>query len=198
MDLRFQGCKVIGYAGTDDKVKWLKELGFDFAYNYKKVNLNESVKEAALDGIDVYFDNVSFLKDSNFRDGKMISKNLWQNMAFVGWRVFSDTILSQHMKLFGRAIFLGVISGYNATNPSKGNFHVTWHIYIWYPIQKCSELSTRNLHKSSPFAISFRHTVVLPNVGKTSLHPWIPSSNCSENEVGRSFSWTDEVDTRGN
>ena len=49
---------MIGYAGRDDKVKWLKELGFDFAYNYKKVNLSESLKEAAPDGVDVYYDNV--------------------------------------------------------------------------------------------------------------------------------------------
>ena len=50
---------MIGYAGTDEKVKWLKEeLGFDFAFNYKKVNLSESLKEAAPDGIDVYYDNV--------------------------------------------------------------------------------------------------------------------------------------------
>ena len=50
---------MIGYAGTDDKVKWLKEeLGFDFAFNYKKVNLSESLKEAAPEGVDVYYDNV--------------------------------------------------------------------------------------------------------------------------------------------
>ena len=41
-------------------MKWLKEeLGFDFAFNYKKVNLSESLKEAAPDGVDVYNDNVS-------------------------------------------------------------------------------------------------------------------------------------------
>ena len=50
---------MIGYAGRDDKVKWLKELEFDFAFNYKKVNLSESLKEAAPDGVDVYFDNAS-------------------------------------------------------------------------------------------------------------------------------------------
>ena len=51
---------MIGYAGTDDKVKWLKdEIGFDFAFNYKKVNLSESLKEAAPEGVDVYYDNVS-------------------------------------------------------------------------------------------------------------------------------------------
>ena len=50
---------MIGYAGADDKVKWLKEeLGFDFAFNYKKVDLSESIKKAAPDGVDVYFDNV--------------------------------------------------------------------------------------------------------------------------------------------
>ena len=47
-----------GYAGTDYKVKWLKEeLGSDFAFNYKKVVLSESLKEAAPEGVDVYFDN---------------------------------------------------------------------------------------------------------------------------------------------
>ena len=57
--LLFQGCKVIGYAGTDKKVKWLKEeLGFDFAFNYKKVDLSETLKEAAPYGVDVYFDVV--------------------------------------------------------------------------------------------------------------------------------------------
>ena len=36
---KIKGCKVIGYAGSDDKVEWLKELGFDHAFNYKKVIL---------------------------------------------------------------------------------------------------------------------------------------------------------------
>ena len=33
---------------------------------------------------------------------------------------FSDTVLSQHMKFFGRAVFIGVISAYNVINPTKG------------------------------------------------------------------------------
>ena len=61
-----QGCKVIGYAGTDAKVKWLKELGFDFAFNYKKVDLSESLSKAAPDGVDVYYDNVSIFRRSDF------------------------------------------------------------------------------------------------------------------------------------
>lgn len=54
----YQGCTVIGYAGTDDKVTWLKEIGFDFAYNYKTRDLSETLKEAAPEGVDCYFDNV--------------------------------------------------------------------------------------------------------------------------------------------
>lgn len=56
--ISLQSCKVIGYAGTDEKVKWLKELGFDFAFNYKKCNVSQTLKEAAPEGVDCYFDNV--------------------------------------------------------------------------------------------------------------------------------------------
>ena len=31
------GCTVIGYAGSEDKVDWLREIGFDHAVNYRKV-----------------------------------------------------------------------------------------------------------------------------------------------------------------
>ncbi len=54
----FQGCIAIGYAGTDAKVAWMKEIGFDFAYNYKTCNLSETLSQAAPDGVDCYFDNV--------------------------------------------------------------------------------------------------------------------------------------------
>lgn len=52
------GMNVIGYAGTDDKVKWLKELGFDHCYNYKTESLPKTLKESAAKGVDCYFDNV--------------------------------------------------------------------------------------------------------------------------------------------
>lgn len=52
---------MIGFAGCDDKVKWLsEELGFDYAFNYKKVNLDETFKKYVPEKIDSYFDNVSF------------------------------------------------------------------------------------------------------------------------------------------
>ncbi len=50
---------MIGFAGDDDKVKWLtEELGFDHAFNYKKVNLDATFKEFIPQKIDCYFDNV--------------------------------------------------------------------------------------------------------------------------------------------
>ncbi|EFK99525.1 leukotriene B4 12-hydroxydehydrogenase/15-oxo-prostaglandin 13-reductase [Streptomyces sp. SPB78] len=51
--------RVIGSAGSDEKVAWLvDELGFDAAFNYKNGPVAEQLKQAAPDGIDVYFDNV--------------------------------------------------------------------------------------------------------------------------------------------
>jgi prostaglandin reductase 1 len=44
---QIKGCKVIGYAGTDQKCDWLKSLGFDFAFNYKKCQVAETLKTAA-------------------------------------------------------------------------------------------------------------------------------------------------------
>jgi len=51
--------RVIGSAGSADKVKYLtEELGFDAAFNYKEGPVAEQLAEAAPNGIDVYFDNV--------------------------------------------------------------------------------------------------------------------------------------------
>merc|ERR1712215_466986 len=55
---KIKGCNVIGYAGTDDKCSWLKSIGFDHAFNYKKTDVTESLAKAAPKGVDCYFDNV--------------------------------------------------------------------------------------------------------------------------------------------
>jgi NADPH:quinone reductase-like Zn-dependent oxidoreductase len=58
---------VIGFAGADDKVKWLKEeLGFDAAYNYKTTDVSVALKEAAPNGVDCYFDNVRIYYHPDF------------------------------------------------------------------------------------------------------------------------------------
>jgi NADPH-dependent curcumin reductase CurA len=51
--------RVIGSAGSDDKVKLLvEEYGFDAAFNYKNGPVAGQLTQMAPDGIDVFFDNV--------------------------------------------------------------------------------------------------------------------------------------------
>nr|CAD7458843.1 unnamed protein product [Timema tahoe] len=84
------GCKVIGFAGTDDKVRWLKEeLNFDKAFNYKTENPTLVLKQAAPEGVDCYFDNAG---------GEL-----------------SSSILNR-MNQGGRIAVCGSTSSYNAVN----------------------------------------------------------------------------------
>ncbi|KAI4102547.1 MAG: hypothetical protein LQ339_004564 [Xanthoria mediterranea] len=56
---KIKGARVLGIAGSEDKVTWLKErLGFDDALNYKDAEFPLKFKEATKDYIDVFFDNV--------------------------------------------------------------------------------------------------------------------------------------------
>lgn len=57
---KIQGCRVVGIAGSDDKVhNIVNELGFDAAFNYKTVtDYQAELATLCPDGIDVYFDNV--------------------------------------------------------------------------------------------------------------------------------------------
>jgi NADPH-dependent curcumin reductase CurA len=50
---KLKGLRVIGSAGSADKVAWLRALGIE-AFDYRET----SAKDALRDGIDVYFDNV--------------------------------------------------------------------------------------------------------------------------------------------
>jgi NADPH-dependent curcumin reductase CurA len=52
------GCRVVGSAGSAEKVGWIRELGFDAAFDYHERPVREALAEAAPDGIDLYFDNV--------------------------------------------------------------------------------------------------------------------------------------------
>ena len=91
---KLYGCKVIGIAGTDDKVTMLKSsLGFDEAINYNTTkNMTAAIKEAAPNGVDIYFDNVG--------------------------GPISDAVLL-NIKQFARFIICGAISVYNDTELPK-------------------------------------------------------------------------------
>jgi NADPH-dependent curcumin reductase CurA len=56
---KIRGNRVIGSAGSDEKVRYLlEELGLDAAFNYRSGPVRDLLQAAAPDGIDVYFDNV--------------------------------------------------------------------------------------------------------------------------------------------
>jgi NADPH-dependent curcumin reductase CurA len=57
---KLQGCRVVGIAGSAEKINYLtEELGFDAAINYKTAgDIREALKAACPAGVDVYFDNV--------------------------------------------------------------------------------------------------------------------------------------------
>ena len=55
---KLKGARVLGLAGSDDKVDWLKELGCDDALNYKDPAFAKKFRAATKDLVDVFFDNV--------------------------------------------------------------------------------------------------------------------------------------------
>eukprot|EP00913_Durusdinium_trenchii_P004972 g4618.t1 len=57
---KMKGCRTIGIAGSKEKCAYVTgELGFDACINYKEVaNLEDAIKGACPDGVDIYFDNV--------------------------------------------------------------------------------------------------------------------------------------------
>ncbi|WP_333770748.1 NADP-dependent oxidoreductase [Streptomyces sp. IBSBF 2435] len=86
--------RVIGSAGTDEKCALLvDEYGFDAAFNYKNGPVAAQLKDAAPDGIDVYFDN-------------------------VGGEHLEAAISA--LRVHGRAALCGAISAYNDTEPGPG------------------------------------------------------------------------------
>lgn len=91
---KIKGCRIIGSAGSDDKIAWLREaVGVDAAFNYRKADaLSDELKKHCPEGIDVYFDN-------------------------VGGTHLEAAIES--MNNHGRVVLCGMISIYNATRPPR-------------------------------------------------------------------------------
>lgn len=93
-----RGCRVIGSAGSADKVAWLRdEAGVDHAFNYKEQadvpKVVGQLLQAAPEGVDLYFENVG---------GPQLEAAL------------------AAMKDFGRVVICGLISQYNSSDPEPG------------------------------------------------------------------------------
>ena len=65
------GCRAVGIAGGETKCSYVtEELGFDACVDYKAGNLEEDLKQACPNGIDIYFENVGA------EVSKAVAKNL--------------------------------------------------------------------------------------------------------------------------
>jgi NADPH-dependent curcumin reductase CurA len=88
------GAKVVGSAGSDDKVKWLEDEAGVIAFNYRQVkHLYRQLVRVCRDGFHVYFDN-------------------------VGGEHLEAALLS--MRDHGRVVLCGMIGQYNAEHPPAG------------------------------------------------------------------------------
>jgi NADPH-dependent curcumin reductase CurA len=90
---KIHGCRVVGIAGGADKCRYLTEIGFDAAIDYKAGDVKPALREHCPKGIDVFFDNVG---------GDIL-----------------DAALTQ-LAPRARIIICGAISQYNNTTPVKG------------------------------------------------------------------------------
>lgn len=92
---RIRGCRVVGVAGSDAKVRHLiEELGFDAAFNYRTESAPlDRLRALCRAGIDVYFDN-------------------------TGGPVTDAALL--HLNSFARVILCGQIAQYNETTAPLG------------------------------------------------------------------------------
>jgi NADPH-dependent curcumin reductase CurA len=89
---QLRGARVVGSAGSAEKVAWVEELGAD-AFDYQETAPRDALRRLAPDGIDVYFDNVG---------GDHLE-------AAIG-----------AMNLYGRIVACGGISRYSDVEPEPG------------------------------------------------------------------------------
>ncbi|MCC6536092.1 MAG: NADP-dependent oxidoreductase [Bryobacterales bacterium] len=103
---KIHGCRAVGIAGADDKVRWITgELGFDAAFNYKTVaekDYRRTIAALCPNGVDVYFDNV----------GGPITDAVFPNL-----------------NLRGRVSICGQISQYNDETAVQGPRHL-FHLIV--------------------------------------------------------------------
>ncbi len=91
---KISGCRVIGIAGSQEKVNYLSDtLGFDAVINYKTDSVPDQLKSSCPDGVDIYFDNV----------GGYITDAVMANITYRS-----------------RIIICGQISQYNLEEPDLG------------------------------------------------------------------------------
>jgi NADPH-dependent curcumin reductase CurA len=92
---KIKRCRVIGIAGSDEKIQYIThDLGFDGGFNYKEnSDYSARLKELCPNGVDIYFDNVG--------------------------GPITDAVI-RHINTKARISICGQISQYNSDEPEMG------------------------------------------------------------------------------
>lgn len=101
---KIMGCRAVGIAGSDEKVRYITEdLGFDGGFNYKTtVDYGAELQRLCPDGVDVYFDNVG--------------------------GAITDAVFPL-LNVKARVSVCGQISQYNLEEPEMGP-RLLWHLIV--------------------------------------------------------------------
>jgi NADPH-dependent curcumin reductase CurA len=91
---KLKGCRVVGFAGSDDKCRHVvRDLGFDACINYRKENIRDALRSACPNGFDVDFENAG---------GDIL-----------------DAVMEQ-LAMKARIVLCGLISTYNREEQPRG------------------------------------------------------------------------------
>jgi hypothetical protein len=94
-----RGCRVIGSAGSEEKLAWLREIGFDAVFNYRDRSVADALSDLAPEGLHLYFDN-------------------------VGGSHLEAALAS--MRAFGLVLSCGSIGSYNEEQPGPRNLDLLY------------------------------------------------------------------------
>lgn len=127
---KIRGARVVGIAGSDDKVKLLKDkFGFDEVINYKTEDMVSSLAKACPSGVDCYYDNVG----GDITDAVISHFNRYARMALCGQiSLYNETTIPMGPRILTSilkrsALIKGfIVSDYQARFPEAIAQLVQW------------------------------------------------------------------------
>jgi NADPH-dependent curcumin reductase CurA len=125
------GCRVVGIAGTDEKVDLLKnKFGFDEAINYKTTpDLQQAVAQACPNGVDIYFDNVG----GSVSDAVMLNLNPFARVPLCGSiSAYNDTESQKSMALHSLIVQRSIlVQGFIVTQFTSQFKEAAQQLTVW-------------------------------------------------------------------
>ncbi|KAF7587665.1 hypothetical protein BBP40_006895 [Aspergillus hancockii] len=111
---KLEGLQVFGSVESDEKLDFIvSELGFDGGFNYAKESPYDALPRLLPNGIDIYYDNMSWMSRLNIG-------GLDTHYDLLGSRHLNAAFAS--MRRYGRVMFYGTIAEQTVLDPIIGMF----------------------------------------------------------------------------